>query len=67
MAKSKKKRKKKQEKPEQFLVDYDLPSGKCRRTFYRALKDPELKAKKSTDSVILANSLKKAKAIHKKA
>jgi len=61
----KKKRKKKKEP--QFLVDYDLPKGKCRREFYRKLKDPKLKGKKSTNSVILSNDLKKAKAIHKKA
>jgi hypothetical protein len=48
-------------------VDYDLPKSNCRREFYRKLKDPKLKAKKSTQSVLLSNDLKKAKAIHKKA
>ena len=67
MAKSKKKRKKKQEEPQQFLINFDLPNDKCRRQFYQKLKDPKFKTKKSTDSVILTNDLKKAKAIHKKA
>jgi hypothetical protein len=68
LAKSKKKkRKKKREKPHLFIVDYDLPSGKCRKQFYQQLKDSKLKTKKSTASVILTNDLKKAKAIHKKA
>jgi hypothetical protein len=64
LPRSKKKLKK---KDPQFLVDYDLPKNRCRKKFYRKLKDPKLKGKKSTMSVLLMNDLKKAKAIHKKA
>jgi len=64
-----KKRKSRQKKQSQFLIDYDLSSAnpQCRRRFYKKLKDPKLKGKKSTQSVFVTNDLEKAKKIHKKA
>jgi hypothetical protein len=63
----KKATKKKNEK--KYLVDYDIPqkNKKCKQKFYRKINTPELKAAKSTDSVIVTNDKKKAKAINKKA
>jgi hypothetical protein len=51
------------------LVDYDIPqkNKKCKQEFYRKINTPEFKAVKSTDSVIVTNDKKKAKAINKKA
>jgi hypothetical protein len=67
----KKTRKKVREKKNEkiYLVDYDLPqkNKKCRQEFYRKISTPKFKTNKSTNSVILTNDKKKAKALHRKA
>ena len=65
MSKRKKKQKKKKEQ-QQFLVDYDL-KGKCRKAFYKELKNPKHKARKSTKSVLITDNIGEAKILHKKA
>lgn len=50
-----------------FLVDYDLPeNAEGRKQFYQKLRNPELRVKKSTKSVIITDSLKSAQIIHEK-
>ena len=67
MPEKKKNRKKKKHSRREYLIDYDLPrQSKCRREFYKKL-DPELKNRKSTNSVILCDDLGKAKTVHKRA